>query len=107
MIKRGSTNSTEITETAKDVRQGAMRLDVGPKFVTQNSASPPKRASPSPLEIKIFRQPNHFITSLFQPFREERLLAGALPYGENYWNNFRPTVNPALAVKPYREVRAG
>src|SRR5262249_47759467 len=65
-------------ETAKDVCHGAMRLNVGAKFVTTKECIAAKESVAFALEIKIFRQPTHFISSLFHPFPEERLLAGAL-----------------------------
>src|SRR5712664_1184828 len=65
-------------ETAKDIRQAAMRLNVGTKFVTAEQRIPAKKRVAFALEVKIFRQPIHFITTLFHPFREERLLTRAL-----------------------------
>jgi len=55
-----------------------MRLNVGTKFVTAEEGVAAKKRVAFALEIKIFRQPTHFITALFHPFREERLLARAL-----------------------------
>src|SRR4029453_5813492 len=55
-----------------------MRLNVGTKFVSAKQCTPPKKRVPFALEIKIFRQPIHFVTALFHPFREKRLLARAL-----------------------------
>src|SRR5207247_9876948 len=67
-----------LTISAKDIRQGAVRLNVGTKFVTAEERIAAKKRVAFALEIKIFRQPIHFITALFHPFREERLLTRAL-----------------------------
>src|ERR1700730_3320647 len=55
-----------------------MRLNVGTKFVTAEERISAKKRVAFALEIKIFRQPIHFITTLFHPFREKRLLTRAL-----------------------------
>ena len=65
-------------EAAKDIGQGAMRLNVGTKFVTAKKRIPAKEGIALALEIKIFRQPSDFITLLLHRFREERLLASTL-----------------------------
>src|SRR4030095_9239786 len=55
-----------------------MRLNIGTKFVTAEECIAAKKRVALALEVKILRQPIHFITALFHPFREKRLLARAL-----------------------------
>src|SRR5437870_9384457 len=64
-------------KAAKHVCHGAMRLNVGTKFVAAKQHVATKERIAFALEIKILRQPAHFVAALFHPFRKERLLTGA------------------------------
>src|SRR4029453_13889517 len=78
MIKTRIDKFPRKPETAKEVRYGAMRLNIRTKFVTAEECIAAKKRVALALEIKILWQPIHFITALFHPFSEERLLACAL-----------------------------
>src|SRR5467141_675749 len=65
-------------QTAKHVCHGAMRLNVGPKFVAAKEHVAAEEGIAFALEIKIFRQPLHFVAPLLHPLGKERLLTSTL-----------------------------
>ena len=65
-------------QAAEHVCDGAMRLNVGPKFVAAEEHVAAKERIAFAFEIKIFREPTHFVAALLHPFYEERLFTGAL-----------------------------
>ena len=54
-----------------------MRLDVGAKFVAAKEHVAAEERIAFAFEVKIFRQPGHFVAMLFHPFGKERLFTGA------------------------------
>src|SRR4029077_15307246 len=57
------------SETAKHVCHGAVRLNVGTKFVAAKEDVAAKESVAFALKIKLFRQPLHLVAALFHPFR--------------------------------------
>src|SRR5215475_2664412 len=73
-----------------------MRLNVRTKLVTAKQRIAAKKSVAFPFEIKIFWQPIYFITALFHPFREERLLAGALLMAKIAGDKFAANRQPGI-----------
>src|SRR4029453_15554993 len=59
-----------------------MRLNVRTKLVTAKQRIAAEKRIAFTFEIKILRQPIHFITALFHPFREKRVAPRALLMGK-------------------------
>ena len=77
MIKARIDKFNRDDQATQHVGDGAMRLDVGTEFVAAEKRIAAKERIAFAFEKKITRQPGHFVTVLFHPFREKRRFAGA------------------------------
>src|SRR2546423_13532409 len=73
-------------EAAEQVRDGAMRVDVGTEFVAAEQNVAAEECVPLAFEIKVLRQPDDFVAMLFHPTGEMRRFAGAFLVPEITWN---------------------
>ena len=88
-----------MTRHAEHVSDGAMRLDVGAEFVTAEKRVAAEERVAFAFEIKILRQPDHFVTVFFHPAGKMRRFTGAFLCRKLLGINLFPTVSPAFAVK--------
>ena len=77
MIKARIDQLDRDDETTQNVGDGAMRIDVGAKFVSAKKRVPREERIAFTFEIQILRQPDHFVAVFLHPAREMRRFAGA------------------------------
>ena len=99
MIKARIDQLDRNDETAKHVRDGAMRLDVGAKFVTAEKRVAAEERVTFSFEVEILRQPTNFITVLFHPTREKRGFARAFLMAKIARNKFLSDGQPGVGGK--------
>src|SRR5437016_7702849 len=78
MIKARIDKFDRNDQAAEHFGDGAMRLNIGTKFVAAKKHIAAKERIAFPFEIQILWQPVHFIAAFLHPFCKEWLLAGAL-----------------------------
>src|SRR5439155_15898246 len=76
------------SETTEHFCYGPVRLNIGAKFVAAKEHLATEQRIAFAFEIKLFRQPGHFVAMLFHPFGKERLLTGAFFMTEIARNEF-------------------
>src|ERR1700730_8096484 len=86
-------------QTAKHVCHGAMRLNVGAKFVAAKKHVAAKERISFALEIKVLGQPLDFVAALFHPFGKKRLLTGAFFVAEIARDKFAANGQPSVGCE--------
>ena len=73
-----------------------MRLNIGAKFVAAKKRVAAKERVAFALEVKIVRQPMHFVAAFFHPVGKERLFTGAFFVAEITGDEFATNGQPGV-----------